>query len=534
MKNRHKSSKNKHHSPRNSSPKNKSRGSSVDYSCNLSELDSHLDKDHLEIEIQRLENKEKEVQSSCCSIKTVLIWLVVIIILFFVLKYWKQHAHKLITLVKSGILQLVGYQYPMNYLLLIAIYTTYLTLCAPGMSVFTIVLAFSLHSFWIPFNMLMIAHFISASLIYFLVNLCCRDFLKRKFKTNMFYLFVVSQSKKNPFAVSFMIRWISIQPAIKNTFVSLGKVPYWIYIVTLYPNSAFHGFVYCYVGIHLSYIDEIFIPKNFKTMSAKKKMSVVLSYMTICITIGIIIFIYCYTVKQMKEFRRRYERKLMRQRKVMLRRLETQKEFELAIKDAEVIVKQSYLETEERGLKKEEEEENQMSTTINKESEEVKSSRSDEKKDLDLKKKGTTEKEKTKKQVTEKEDDGKKEENIKKINMSTEKEPSQPRPNLETIKEERASQEISRYSGSKALALNSNNCESPKARKEELPSSSEEFSSMEKFEGIEPEECRTPVKPTLPSKNLNNLGLVATEKLKRKRVFADDGSSSCFQEDDLI
>lgn len=155
-------------------------------SCNLSELDSHLSEDHLEKEIKRLEEKEKMTKSQICSFKTVIIVISLIILLFLLLRYWKQHAHKIIKIVKHSIQSLVGYKYPMNYIILITIYVTYITICAPGMSVFTIVLAFEMHSFWIPFTILMIAHFFSASIIYFLVNICCKSCLRKNSKLTFF------------------------------------------------------------------------------------------------------------------------------------------------------------------------------------------------------------------------------------------------------------------------------------------------------------------------------------------------------------
>lgn len=491
-------------------------------SNNLSELDSHLDNDQLEKELERLENTQKESKKKprFCTLKKAIITIIILIILLLLLKYWKKHAKNILDMVKKSIEKLIAYKYPMNYIILTAIYVTYITICAPGMSILTIVFAFEIKSFWIPYILLMIAHFFSASIIYFFVKICCRNCLKNKFKGNLFYLFVVSQSKKNPWTVSFMVRWISIQPAIKNAFVSLGNVPFYIYILTLYPNSAFHGFIFCYIGIHLRYIDEIFLPKNWKKMSFKKKTSVVLSYFTVLITISIVVFIYCYTNVQMKEFRRRYERKILRKKRVILKRLKTQNDFEIAIKQADLILKEENLETEERCFNKNDEEEGQMSTTINNEEE-----KSDEKNKVFLK----ISKEKLQKSDEEKKNISiSKEKNIEKLNKNKPKKSKTPKEesmnNLETIKEERASQEISRYSGSKALCFNSIQAESQKfVFLKEKGGEVEEKCSMEGFEGIEAEECRNPVRPTIPSKTLNSLS-----SGKKRKVSGSRESSVCY------
>jgi hypothetical protein len=113
----------------------------------------------------------------------------------------------------------------------------------------------------------------------------------------------MKESRSRPVLVGILVRFLSVQPTIKNVLCSLGEIDYWTYIWTLYPNSVLYGFVYCYVGVNLAYMDEIKAPKrSFSSLSYKEKLSLIFSYTALAISLCIIIFIVCYTKVRLKEF----------------------------------------------------------------------------------------------------------------------------------------------------------------------------------------------------------------------------------------
>ena len=569
-----------------------------------------------------------------CTIKNCVVLTLCVIIFFIVLQTWKKHSKIIFKALKNKLEKLTGMYYPYNYFVITFIYFLYLTFCIPGMSVFTILLALVMNSILKPFIMLMIAHFFAATTIYFTVKNCCQSYFRQNFRYNMIYQFVMQESKKSPIAISLLIRWISIQPTIKNTFCALGNIPYLIYILTLYPNSAFHGFIYCYVGINLMYIDELFIPKKFSSLNRQQKLSMLLSYLTLMISIAVILFVCLYTRNRLKVFRREFEAKMKKRkqekRKILIERMKKKMMRDRAQKALKMKVslsKGSSQDNEEeegnthvveRKLKKDDQIEDIMKTrnlnidrilrkrtTLEEECEKIentekKSPPTDEgakevnlggealqteerfileendsnpDEELNLTKRPMKEQSPElglKTEVSNKSSFSKESESISKVftykqeeldeegsptradskasaaskveNAAQPRQPSQrinshmllspeaKRNDLETINEVYPSEEnssipniaheVKRMSSEAEPIMASKSSLSQlqvvkKRRVDRLQES--DSPSMEKFEGIESEECRTPVKPTLPSKNLKRLGLLSTEKRRREK-----------------
>lgn len=129
--------------------------------------------------------------------------------------------------------------------------------------------------------------------------------LIRKYKNAVFFKFVMKESKTRPVLVGILVRFLSVQPTIKNVLCALGEINYWTYIWTLYPNSLLYGFVYCYIGVNLAYMDEIKAPKRkFSNLTYKEKLSLIFSYCALAISVVIILFIVCYTKIRLKEFQK--------------------------------------------------------------------------------------------------------------------------------------------------------------------------------------------------------------------------------------
>jgi uncharacterized membrane protein YdjX (TVP38/TMEM64 family) len=156
----------------------------------------------------------------------------------------------------------------------------------------------------------MVSHFISATILYVVIEVFFHEWFGNKLKSNRFYKFVVFESRKSPYTVGLMIRWVSVPYPLKNTLVALGKVGYPIYIATLYPNAIFQAFLMSYIGMNLHYIDEIFLPHKWSSMPSERKLTTILTYLTFLITITILCFICFYTKKKMRDFElKMYHRK---------------------------------------------------------------------------------------------------------------------------------------------------------------------------------------------------------------------------------
>jgi uncharacterized membrane protein YdjX (TVP38/TMEM64 family) len=215
--------------------------------------------------------------------------------------YYKKHSKIILKTMKTFIRAIIDSKH--QSLIIISIFYVYLMLSIPGLSVFVIYLTFEMKSFWKPYLYLMASHFLAASCLYYLVRSCCRVWLVRKYKDAVFFKFVMKESRTRPCLVGMLVRFLSVQPTIKNVLCALGEIRYWTYIVTLYPNSLLYGFVYCYVGVNLAYMDEIKAPKRkFSDLSYKEKLSLIFSYLALFISLCIIIFIICYTKIRLKSF----------------------------------------------------------------------------------------------------------------------------------------------------------------------------------------------------------------------------------------
>lgn len=151
---------------------------------------------------------------------------------------------------------------------------------------------------------LMGSHFVSSTLIYILVNMVCPQWFSRKFQNNKFYNFTVFESKKKPFFIGNLIRWVSLPYPVKNTLVALAKVSYPIYIITLLPRILFQSFFIIWIGLRLGNFKEMFRSKKWKDQSTSEKLNSIFTYATMATNIFILCFIGFYARKKLKNFNR--------------------------------------------------------------------------------------------------------------------------------------------------------------------------------------------------------------------------------------
>ena len=258
------------------------------------------------------EGKKKKEEKSKGLVKKIICGVVItaligfLVYYFFIRKKGSGKGNGFIGFLESIIKNILASRF--GYLYAVGIMMIYLVCGIPGASIFVIILSYQMNKFWEPLILTIIARTLSSSVIYFLVRKCCLDFVKRRFRKNIFFRFVLKEGAERPWTMGVLIRFLSFEPTIKDILVVLGDISFWKYIITLFPQAILFSLMYCFVGFNLKNVDELIHPENFSKMSLSGKVSLIFSYGMMLFTFLLIVFICFYTRSRIDEVRKEIEK----------------------------------------------------------------------------------------------------------------------------------------------------------------------------------------------------------------------------------
>ena len=291
----------------------------------------------LKAQKKRLIEKFKK-DTRICSPKGYITTVIILTLGLFIFITWNNFSQKVISKLLSAIDYIIAMKFPFNLLIIVGILLIYLLLSIPGLTLSMIALSNRLKNIWVPFLIIIITRVFAALMTFALIKICFKSCLRKKFKRNILYIVVEQESKKNPVSVSLMIRWMGIQPTLKNILISLGDVSFLVYLLTHLSYTILDTLIFTYVGFNLKIptpAEEAELVKgvagmngagetgnststasqinqqSFKEKTFAEKMSVVITYLLMVFTGLLLIFICFYTGRKIREYRKKELDKLL-------------------------------------------------------------------------------------------------------------------------------------------------------------------------------------------------------------------------------
>lgn len=188
----------------------------------------------------------------------------------------------------------------------------------PGLNLLIIMIAFVLQNFVVSYILAVLSHLISASIIYFIVTKCFKSYFVKRFKENILFKLVMEESRRKPVKVTFVIRFIEVQEMLKNTLISLGPTSYFTFIWTDLVYNCFINSLFVYVGQKLTDPSKLLTPKGWGDKTSEEKLSFIITYIALLMSLLIISFICCYTNGKIKRFRKQQHEKEERLQMMMM------------------------------------------------------------------------------------------------------------------------------------------------------------------------------------------------------------------------